>query len=112
MEVSTILSAIVLGAVIGTLGRLALPGKQNIGYFVTLLIGIGAAVLGTFVVQWFDIPRLPEELWGLHWSWTVLGIQVGVAAIGVALATLIVRSRLNTDTPSKKKSTSRARARA
>src|SRR5687768_9567254 len=36
MEVQDILSAILMGAVIGTLGRLALPGRQDIGVFVTL----------------------------------------------------------------------------
>ena len=113
MEVNDILSAIVIGAVIGTLGRLALPGRQNIGVFVTLLIGIGASVLGTFAVRQFDIVRLPEELWFLRWDWVVLAIQVGVAAIGTAIAAVIARSRLNTDVAPKKKAPARkARARA
>jgi Predicted membrane protein len=111
MEVNDILSAILIGAVIGTLGRLALPGRQNIGVFVTLLVGIGAAVLGTFVSQRFDLPELPQQLWRLSWDWTVLGIQVGVAAVFTALATLIARSRLNTDvTPRRKASTRKARS--
>jgi len=107
MQVNDILSAILMGAVIGTLGRLALPGKQNIGVFVTLLIGIGAAVLGTFVVRWFDVPQVSQKLWFLHWDWVVLGIQVGVAAVGTALATLVTRSRLNTEVASKKGATRR-----
>jgi uncharacterized membrane protein YeaQ/YmgE (transglycosylase-associated protein family) len=109
MEVNDILSAILMGAIIGTLGRLALPGRQNIGVFVTLLIGIGAAVAGTVVVRQFDIVRLPEELWVLKWDWVVLGIQVGVAALGTAIAALLTRSRINTDVAAPKRRT-RARA--
>lgn len=107
MEVNDILSAILIGAVVGTLGRLALPGRQNIGVFATLLVGIGAAVLGTFVAQRFDLPELPQELWFLTWDWTVLGIQVAVAAVFTAIAALIARSRLNTDVPPKRKSSAR-----
>jgi len=102
MEVTDILSAILIGAVIGTLGRLALPGRQNIGVFVTLLVGIGAAVLGTFVARRFDLPELPQVLWRLNWDWVVLGIQVAVAAVFTALATLIARSRVNSDVTPKK----------
>jgi uncharacterized membrane protein YeaQ/YmgE (transglycosylase-associated protein family) len=102
MEVNDILSAILIGAVVGTLGRLALPGRQNIGVFVTLLVGIGAAVLGTFVAQRFELPALPQKLWFLNWDWTVLGIQVAVAAVFTAIAALIARSRVNTDVPAKR----------
>jgi uncharacterized membrane protein YeaQ/YmgE (transglycosylase-associated protein family) len=109
MEVNDILSAILIGAVVGTLGRLALPGRQNIGVFVTLLVGIGAAVLGTFVARRFDLPELPQDLWRLSWDWTVLGIQVGVAALFTAVATLIARSRVNTDVAKKRTPARKAR---
>lgn len=102
MEVNDILSAILIGAVVGTLGRLALPGRQNIGVFVTLLVGIGAAVLGTFVARRFELPELPQTLWRLSWDWTVLGIQVLVAAIFTAIAALIARSRINSDVAPRK----------
>jgi uncharacterized membrane protein YeaQ/YmgE (transglycosylase-associated protein family) len=110
MEVQDILSAILMGAIIGTLGRLALPGRQNIGVFVTLLIGIGAAVAGTLVVRQFDIAELPQKFWVFQWDWVLLGIQVGVAAIGTAIAAIITRSRINTDVAPKRKTRSKARA--
>lgn len=47
MEVTGILSALVIGLIIGALGRLVVPGKQHIPIWRTLLIGVVAAVLGT-----------------------------------------------------------------
>lgn len=110
MEVNDILSAILMGAIVGTLGRLALPGRQNIGVFVTLLVGIGSALIGTFVVRRFDLPELPQELWRLSWDWTLLGIQVAIAVVFTAIAALIAGSRVNHDTAPKKAARKKTRA--
>ena len=40
MEISGVISAIVIGIVIGVLGRLVVPGRQRIGMLWTILIGI------------------------------------------------------------------------
>ncbi|MFB7757681.1 GlsB/YeaQ/YmgE family stress response membrane protein, partial [Streptomyces sp. NPDC056121] len=42
MEISGVISAIVIGIVIGVLGRLALPGRQRIGILATVVVGIVA----------------------------------------------------------------------
>ena len=49
MEVTGLCSAIFIGLIIGALGRLVVPGRQKIPIWLTILIGIVAAVLGTFV---------------------------------------------------------------
>ncbi len=49
MEVTGIISAIVVGAVIGVLARLVLPGRQGIGILMTILLGIVGAVVGGFI---------------------------------------------------------------
>jgi uncharacterized membrane protein YeaQ/YmgE (transglycosylase-associated protein family) len=95
MKVSDILSAILVGAVIGTLGRLALPGRQRLGVFATFLIGIGAALLGLVVAKAFGLDdAAPAHLWFLHWHWWVLGIQVGLAIVGIAIANVMTYTRL------------------
>ncbi|MGV0803485.1 GlsB/YeaQ/YmgE family stress response membrane protein, partial [Mycolicibacterium elephantis] len=39
----TIIVALIVGAILGVLARLILPGKQNIGMLVTILLGaVGA----------------------------------------------------------------------
>ena len=47
MTIQSILGAIVIGAVIGALGRLLLPGRQAIGWILTIVVGIVAASIGT-----------------------------------------------------------------
>jgi uncharacterized membrane protein YeaQ/YmgE (transglycosylase-associated protein family) len=77
IEINGIISAIVIGAIIGALGRLAIRGKQDISVLMTLVIGIVAALIGTFIAV-----RL-----GVSSFWIELFIQVGLAAIGVTLYT-------------------------
>ncbi|MEV6108896.1 GlsB/YeaQ/YmgE family stress response membrane protein [Streptomyces sp. NPDC051940] len=79
MEISGFLTAIGVGIVIGILGRLALPGRQRIGILWTLVVGIVAALAGTFVADAFDVAETP----GVDW-WELV-IQVGLAAIGVGI---------------------------
>ena len=46
----TILGAIVLGAVIGGLARLILPGRQSISLLVTVILGVLGSLVGSWVV--------------------------------------------------------------
>jgi uncharacterized membrane protein YeaQ/YmgE (transglycosylase-associated protein family) len=110
MQVTDIIGAILVGAVVGTLGRLALPGKQRIGIFVTLLIGVIAALLGTFLTRGFGIDhKAPVTYAHISWDWWVLAIQVLLAAIGTAAAAAITHTRVATDTPRKSRARSRSR---
>ena len=47
--VGEIISAIVLGIIAGYLARLLVPGKQDIGFVMTVVLGIGGALVGYFV---------------------------------------------------------------
>ncbi|MCX4835297.1 GlsB/YeaQ/YmgE family stress response membrane protein [Streptomyces sp. NBC_00006] len=78
MEISGIFTAIVIGIVIGVLGRLAIPGRQRIGILWTLLVGIAAALIGTGLAGAFDV----AETDGI--DWIELAMQIGLAAVGVA----------------------------
>ncbi|MFF5175893.1 GlsB/YeaQ/YmgE family stress response membrane protein [Micromonospora sp. NPDC000089] len=80
MEVTGFFTAIIIGLIIGALGRLVVPGKQNIPIWLTLLIGVVAAILGTFVAGIFGW----DDTRGI--DWLELALQVAFAAIGVAIA--------------------------
>jgi uncharacterized membrane protein YeaQ/YmgE (transglycosylase-associated protein family) len=49
----TVIGAIVLGAVIGALARLILPGRQSISLLVTVILGILGSMVGSWLVYRF-----------------------------------------------------------
>jgi uncharacterized membrane protein YeaQ/YmgE (transglycosylase-associated protein family) len=75
MEISGIITAVIIGA----LGRLVVPGKQNIPIWLTILIGIVAAIIGTFIAAGIGVANTR----GI--DWIELIIQVALAALGVSL---------------------------
>ncbi|MCC2334299.1 GlsB/YeaQ/YmgE family stress response membrane protein [Cellulomonas wangsupingiae] len=79
MGISGIISAIVIGAIIGALGRLLVRGKQNISIVVTIIIGIVAALIGTWLAQQVGVAVTD----GIDWIEILL--QVVLAAIFVII---------------------------
>jgi uncharacterized membrane protein YeaQ/YmgE (transglycosylase-associated protein family) len=79
MTATGIITAILIGLVIGVLGRLVVPGRQRIPVWLTVLIGIGAALLGTAIARATGVVTTPGV------DWIELFIQVALAALGVAL---------------------------
>ncbi|WP_250008578.1 GlsB/YeaQ/YmgE family stress response membrane protein [Actinoplanes sp. M2I2] len=87
MEISGFFTAIIVGLIIGALGRLVLPGRQNIPIWLTLLIGVVAALLGTFLAAAIGV----DDTGGV--DWIELALQVALAAGGVALVVAARRRR-------------------
>lgn len=79
MEIGGIFSALIIGLIVGALGRLVIPGKQDLKIWVTLLIGVVAALLGTLVASLIGV----ADTRGI--DWIELALQVGLAAAGVAV---------------------------
>ncbi|MEV4016762.1 GlsB/YeaQ/YmgE family stress response membrane protein [Nonomuraea angiospora] len=79
MTIESILGAIVIGAVIGAIGRLLLPGRQAIGWILTIVVGIVAALVGTLIAQVLGVATTP----GIDWIELVM--QVVLAIVGVGL---------------------------
>ena len=78
MTIEGIIGAIIIGAIIGVLGRLVVPGKQDIPIWLTVVVGILAALIGSAIVG----PLRDTD--GI--DWIELIVQIGLAAVGVALA--------------------------
>jgi uncharacterized membrane protein YeaQ/YmgE (transglycosylase-associated protein family) len=79
MTITGIISAIIIGLIIGALGRLVVPGRQPIPIWLTIVIGIIAAFIGTGIASGLDV----ADTNGVDWvEWL---IQIALAAVGVAL---------------------------
>jgi len=69
---------VIAGAIIGMLGRLLVPGRQAMGFVVTVILGIVAAVIGGYL--WNAV--FPDNQ-GIAW--------IGSIIVAVALVFLYVR---------------------
>ncbi|OAN28682.1 GlsB/YeaQ/YmgE family stress response membrane protein [Mycolicibacterium iranicum] len=88
MTITGIITAILVGIVVGALGRLVLPGKQPIGMLLTILVGIVSAFIGTALARVIGIPTATGGI-----DWMELLVQVVVAAAGVALVAALMGRR-------------------
>jgi len=87
MTAASIIGAIVIGAILGLLGRLFAPGKQNISLVVTVIVGIIAALLGSAIARGLGV----ADTNGIDFVEVL--IQIVLAAIGVILAARLLGRR-------------------
>ena len=80
MTITGIITGIIIGAIIGALARLILPGKQNIPIWLTIVVGIVAAFIGTAIARAVGIPTVTSGI-----DWLELLVQLVVAVIGLGM---------------------------
>lgn len=85
----TIITAIIGGLIIGALARLVLPGKQNIGVIMTILLGIA----GSFLGSWLSWSVFGYENEGGGWEVIPFIVGVVVAAILIWIYVTVVGRR-------------------
>jgi uncharacterized membrane protein YeaQ/YmgE (transglycosylase-associated protein family) len=71
-----ILGLIIIGIIIGIIARLVMPGRQRIGVFMTVLLGIGGAIIGGIVGSAIGT----GDIFELNVLGTIVGI---IAAVGL-----------------------------
>lgn len=79
MTIESILGAIVIGAVIGAIGRLLLPGRQAIGWILTIVVGIVAALIGTALAQVLGV----QTTSGIDWIELVMQVVLAIVGVGI-----------------------------
>ncbi|MEV8440150.1 GlsB/YeaQ/YmgE family stress response membrane protein [Actinosynnema sp. NPDC051121] len=79
MGIGGVISALIVGLILGLLGKLVAPGKQAIPIWLTIIVGIVAAFIGTFIARALGVEDTP----GIDWIEII--VQVIIAAIGVSL---------------------------
>jgi uncharacterized membrane protein YeaQ/YmgE (transglycosylase-associated protein family) len=77
--IGTILSALIVGLIVGALARLIMPGKQNIGVIMTILLG----ALGSFIGSWLTYQLGYQNSNG---GWQVIPFLVGIIVAIVLIA--------------------------
>lgn len=87
MTIESILGAILIGAVVGAIGRLLIPGKQAIGWILTIVVGIVAALIGSAIARAIGV----ADTAGI--DWIEVGLQVVLAVVGVGLVAGLQRGR-------------------
>jgi uncharacterized membrane protein YeaQ/YmgE (transglycosylase-associated protein family) len=83
VDIESILGYIVVGAVVGIVARLLVPGTSGMGLLVTIVVGIVGAVIGGWLAG-----AVFEETQGVDWIASIL-----VAALLVWLVTRAGASR-------------------
>ena len=71
MALWALLTTIVVGLILGALGRLIVPGSQPIGFLATVAAGLCGSIVGGFVGQ---------HVLHLFWLGTLL-LEIAIAAI-------------------------------
>ena len=80
--IGTIIGAIIVGAIIGALARLVLPGKQSISVVVTVILGI----LGSLIASWL--------VYQLGYNNENGGFQIIPFLVGIIVAVVLIAAYL------------------
>ena len=65
-----LLITIIIGFVVGVIAKLIMPGKENMGFIVTTLLGIAGSVVATYAGQavgWYEAGQ------GAGWIGSIVG---------------------------------------
>ncbi|MCW2947016.1 MAG: hypothetical protein JWR24_3733 [Actinoallomurus sp.] len=82
MTIGGVITAIIFGAIIGGLGRLIVPGRQHMPIWLTIVVGIVAALVGTWLAHLLHLRTHGFNFWEIIF-------QIALAVIGVLLVTTL-----------------------
>jgi uncharacterized membrane protein YeaQ/YmgE (transglycosylase-associated protein family) len=78
--IGSIVLAIVVGALIGLVARLVMPGKQDIGMIMTIVLGALGGLIGSWVASKFGYHNANGGI-----AWIPFFIGVGAAVVLIAI---------------------------
>src|SRR3954465_9296658 len=97
MFIGSIIGWIFAGLIVGALARLLVPGRQNMGIGMTIVLGIVGALVGGFISSLIFGPNLmvdPNTGFAVETAWPgwLMSIAGGVLVLWIAIAA--TRSRV------------------
>ncbi|HEX9377928.1 MAG TPA: GlsB/YeaQ/YmgE family stress response membrane protein [Actinomycetota bacterium] len=64
-----IVGLLIMGLIVGAIGRLVVPGRHRLGFFGTMAVGVAGAFLG-----WWIGKGMVGDRYHLHpWIWAIIG---------------------------------------
>ena len=92
--VGSIVLAIIVGAIIGLVARLVMPGKQNIGMIMTVVLGALGGLIGSWVATKFGYHNANGGI-----AWIPFFIGIGAAIVLIAIWETVTGRRTRTRLP-------------
>jgi uncharacterized membrane protein YeaQ/YmgE (transglycosylase-associated protein family) len=78
--IGSIILAIIVGAIIGVVARLVMPGKQSIGMIMTVVLGAVGGLIGSAVAAQFGYHNANG---GIAWVPFFVGVAAAVILIAI-----------------------------
>jgi uncharacterized membrane protein YeaQ/YmgE (transglycosylase-associated protein family) len=69
---------VIVGAVLGVLAKMLLPGKQAIPFWLTVVCGIVGALLGNLIASWIGVRHTS----GIDWIRHLLQLVGALVVVG------------------------------
>ena len=85
----SIIVLIIIGAIVGALARLALPGRQAYGMVVTIVLGIVGVLIGYWLAGLLGVAQTR----GIDWIRWIISIIVAAVLVVIAATVTGRRSR-------------------
>ncbi|OBI85331.1 GlsB/YeaQ/YmgE family stress response membrane protein [Mycobacterium asiaticum] len=89
--IGTIVLALVVGAIIGVVARLVMPGRQSIGMLMTVLLGALGGLLGSLITSHFGYSNANGGI-----AWIPFFVGVGAAVVLIAVYEAVTGRRTHT----------------
>lgn len=75
----SIIGSIIAGIIVGVIARLVLPGRQAIGWVMTIVLGILGAIIGWFLAAALGV----ESTGGVDWiRWIISVVVAAILIVG------------------------------
>lgn len=99
--IGSVIGWIVAGLIVGALARLVIPGRQNIGIGMTIVLGIIGAMVGGFISSMLFGPNLTTDNAGFAvetaWPGWIMSVIGGALVLWIFLAATGTRSVTRSD---------------
>jgi uncharacterized membrane protein YeaQ/YmgE (transglycosylase-associated protein family) len=79
VEVFEIIWIVVVGLAVGLLAKAIVPGRQNIPWWLTILLGVAGALIGNGIAGWIAVRHTTGVDWIRH------ALQLAIAVVLVAV---------------------------